>query len=334
VLNTQKITHVIDNILIGLNNKKTTAELKGVFGLPNVTYDDDFASIVGSGIDAWQGKVWDPAENDPTFDLFCGNITSKSLLYPHNNDRTRIVKDLLTKGGYAAEISSLTTPFLNWIGWLAESVVDGCQGSQDSCFSTHDASFYAQDDIGQSWRSWPYQVNILFLTPPPSSQLTKSKVCTEWGFFQTGSGVPKDQLPLISRTNTLEYQSIICVDAFNITTPPNTDAVNKYGGFAISYPRLAMIDGEQDPWRPSTAHASPFNTTALNRTDTASQPFILIAGAVHHWDEYGLFPNETVNFPPNFLPPLPVRHTQTREVQFVLEWMEEWAEHVKHCHGE
>lgn len=141
--------------------------------------------------------------------------------------------------------------------------------------------------------------------------------------------MPEGQLPLISRTNTLEYESIICVESFNITTPPNTDAINKYGGFAISYPRLAMIDGEQDPWRPATAHASPFNTTALNRTNTASQPFILIEGAVHHWDENGLFPNETVNVPPNFLPPLPVRNTQSQEIQFVLEWMEEWYEHLQ-----
>jgi hypothetical protein len=125
----------------------------------------------------------------------------------------------------------------------------------------------------------------------------------------------------------LEYESIICVEAFNITTPPNVTAINQWGGFDIAYPRLAMIDGEQDPWRPATAHASPFNTTAHNRTNTASQPFILISGAVHHWDEYGLFRNETVNVPPNFLPPLPVRDTQSQEAQFVLEWMQEWGEH-------
>jgi hypothetical protein len=138
--------------------------------------------------------------------------------------------------------------------------------------------------------------------------------------------VPKDLLPLISRTSTLEYESIVCVEAFNITTPPNVTVINQYGGFDLSYPRLAMIDGEQDPWRPATAHASPFNATAHNRTNTVSQPFILIDGAVHHWDEYGLLPNETVNIPPNFLPPLPVRDTQSQEVQFVLEWMAEWEE--------
>ena len=151
-----------------------------------------------------------------------------------------------------------------------------------------------------------------------------TQYCTQWGFLQTGSGVPEDILPLTSRLNTLEWESIICVDAFNITTPPDTNAINKYGGFAISYPRLAFVDGQIDPWRPATPHASPFNLTAHNRTSTLSEPFILIADAVHHWDENGLFPNETVNYPPNFLPPIPVRETQAEEVAFVKAWMVEW----------
>lgn len=139
--------------------------------------------------------------------------------------------------------------------------------------------------------------------------------------------MPKDILPLTSRLNTLEWESIICVDAFNITAPPDVHAINKYGGFGISYPRLAFVDGQIDPWRPATPHASPFNTTAHNRTSTVSEPFILIADAVHHWDENGLFPNETVNQPPNLLPPIPVRVTQAEEIAFVKAWMIEWDLH-------
>jgi hypothetical protein len=152
--------HMVDNILIGLNNSQTTAALKSVFGLANVTYDDDFAAVVSYGIDAWQGKVWDPAENDPTFDLFCGNITAKTVLYPEVKSRKGAVQKLLQEGGYGDEVSDLATPFLNWIGWLGKYAVNGCQGDQDSCFSTHIPEFYAQDDISQTWRSWPYQVSI------------------------------------------------------------------------------------------------------------------------------------------------------------------------------
>ena len=157
--------------------------------------------------------------------------------------------------------------------------------------------------------------------------LTRPQVCTQWGFLQTGSGAPPDILPLVSRTNTLEYNSIVCVEAFNITTPPDINAINKYGGFGISYPRLAFVDGQIDPWRPATPHASPFNLTAHNRTSTVSEPFILIADAVHHWDENGLFPNETINHPPNFLPPIPVREAQLEEILFLKEWMLEWDLH-------
>jgi hypothetical protein len=162
VLNVQKITHMVDNILIGLNNSKITADLKGVFGLPNVTYDDDFASVLSYGVQTWQSKEWDPAENDPSFDLFCSNITSNSTLYPELNDRMGTVQTLLTEGGYAAQVSTLTTPVLNWIGWLAQYTVGKCNTDQDSCYSTHNATYYAQDDITQSWRSWPYQVSNLF----------------------------------------------------------------------------------------------------------------------------------------------------------------------------
>ena len=94
--------------------------------------------------------------------------------------------------------------------------------------------------------------------------------------------------------------------------------IDKYGGYNVSYPRLALIDGEIDPWRPATPHA--FEQGARDRVSTASEPFILIANAVHHYDENGRFPNETT---PE-LPPLPVKETQEMEVMFVQEWMQEW----------
>jgi len=139
-----------------------------------------------------------------------------------------------------------------------------------------------------------------------------------WGYLQTGSGVPKNELPLISRTLTLEYESIICREAFNITTPPDVEAVNYLGGYNISYNRLAFLDGEQDPWRPATAHAP--EARPWNHTNTVDQPFILIAGAVHHWDENGLFPNQTTRT----LPPNPVADAQKSERHFVQDWVKEW----------
>jgi len=41
---------------------------------------------------------------------------------------------------------------------------------------------------------------------------------------------------------------------------------------------------------------------------------------VHHWDENGLFPNQTTDS----LPPQPVKDAQAQEIAFVLAWMHEW----------
>ncbi len=137
-----------------------------------------------------------------------------------------------------------------------------------------------------------------------------------WGYFQTGSGVPANQLPLISRLIDLEYTSIVCREAFNITAPPQIERINKHGGVHISYPRLAIIDGERDPWR----YASPHRIGLPERKNTINEPFILIDEGVHHWDENGLFPNETTPH----LPPKAVAQAQRAEVNFVRAWVQEW----------
>ncbi|KAF2769483.1 hypothetical protein EJ03DRAFT_292874 [Teratosphaeria nubilosa] len=294
------LINVVDNILIGKNSSNLSAELKSTFGFPNVTYDDDFANILGFGVGNWQSLNWDPAVSSPEFYNYCDNITSTQVLYPATESVRSDAAYLIGQGGYSAN-TSLTTQMLNMIGYYNLTEASTCGKTQDECFGTHNYTTY-QDYSLSNWNSlsWPYQY------------------CTEWGYLQTGSGVPSDQLPIISRLLTLEYESIVCRAAFNITTPPDTESVNKYGGYNISYPRLAIIDGEWDPWRPATPHA--FGYGAVNRPSTPSQPFLLISEAVHHWDENGLFFNQTTFD----LPPPAVAETQSTEVIFATEWMQEW----------
>lgn len=135
--------------------------------------------------------------------------------------------------------------------------------------------------------------------------------------------MPADQLPLISRLIDLDFLSVVCREAFNITTPSQVERINKHGGVNISYPRLANIDGEWDPWR----YASPHRIGLPERESTVSEPFILIDNGVHHWDENGLFPNETR---PG-LPPKPVAEAQRAEVKFVRAWMKQWRK--RRCRG-
>jgi hypothetical protein len=53
---TQKLTNVVDNILLKHNDPKTVATLKAAFSLSNMTYIDDFANQLAQGVGWWQSK--------------------------------------------------------------------------------------------------------------------------------------------------------------------------------------------------------------------------------------------------------------------------------------
>jgi hypothetical protein len=94
----------------------------------------------------------------------------------------------------------------------------------------------------------------------------------------TGDATP-DIRPIVSRLTDLESASKMCSSIFNRTLAQvNTTSINQYGGVNISYPRLAHIDGESDPWKWASPHA-PY---AQKRNDTIDEPFVEIVGAGHH----------------------------------------------------
>ncbi|KAI9727347.1 MAG: hypothetical protein M1828_006967 [Chrysothrix sp. TS-e1954] len=303
VKNTQLLTNVVDNILIGKKAPKYTAMLKKAFGLSGLEHSTDFANAIAQGIGGWQSTNWDPAVNAADFDEYCGNITSTKVIHPATTKLMSEAKKLITIGGHGSQADKLTTPMLNYIGYINQTVVQACaeeNQTQYQCFSNYNITTYQQHSLADfNSISWPYMY------------------CTQWGFLQTGSGVPKDQLPLISRTLDLDYESLICKYAFNMTTPANTTAINQYGGYDIAYPRLANIGGQWDPWRPATPLAP--EAKPWHRVNDSSEPFLLIADAVHHWDENGLFPNQTTEM----LPPEPIKLVQGQEVAFVKSWLEE-----------
>ncbi|OAX78583.1 hypothetical protein ACJ72_07108 [Emergomyces africanus] len=295
---TQKFVDMVDKIIIGLGDAEMTKRLKSLFRLGNLTHNDDFAYVLGWGITYWQAINWDPAISTRKFDYYCGNMTADELLYK-NGDLKEEAKALLTAGGYGKEADALTNRLLNFAGFVYADQVARCEVEDrtlDECVGQHDLKWFKNDTLSQADnRCWPYQV------------------CTEWAYFQVGSTVPKDQMPVVSRLIDLEYASMMCRKAFGIYEPPDIGRINKYGGFDIEYERLAFLDGEIDPWRPASPHAE----RARPRKSTLDKPFILIEGAVHHWDENGVFPNETT---PTF-PPKPVVDAQAREVKFVKKWV-------------
>ncbi|KAK2811259.1 hypothetical protein FQN50_002356 [Emmonsiellopsis sp. PD_5] len=300
VLMQQTFTHMVDNILIGKKgDKKLAQRLKDLFGLGELTYLDDFANTLAQGISYWQSINWDPAVSSPTFDYYCGNLTSDELLYDNEELKGEATK-LIKAGGYKKHAKALTNRLLNYVGFVDQLSVQPCvesNSTMDQCLTAHNETSYKEDDLSQTWRLWMYQV------------------CTEWGYLQVGSTVPDTQLPMISRLIDLEYTSIICRAAFDIHEPSKVENVNKYGGFDIEYERLAFVDGQVDPWRPATPHAEG----QRDRKNTLDKPFILIEGAGHHWDENGLFPNETT---PE-LPPGQVVDAQRQEIKFVKKWLKD-----------
>lgn len=296
----QAIVAMVDKILLDPQYTKLIQPLKEAMLLPNVTRSDDFANVLAYGIYGLQSKNWDPAINDPSWDYYLGNISSNKVLWPATEDLRGSVEKLLKATDTESGNPKFVNRVLNFVGWNNLTAVSTCDGDQDKCFTGYNDKFYKKDDLkSKVWRSWAWQY------------------CTEWGFLQTGSGAPSHILPVVSRAIDLHYTSEPCSAGFGIHKPAKVGTVNKYGGFGISYPRLAIIDGDMDPWRQACPHA----LGQPRRKSTVSEPYLLIkGGAVHHWDENGLFPNETTAT----LPPKEVADAQAAQASFVKEWLKDF----------
>lgn len=263
--------------------------VKELFGLGGLEHDDDFAAMLESPLGSWQSKNWDPKLGSTKFDQFCdalakplGKLTAKQSLS-------------LSSG------INVPVTVWNYANYIKENYVSKCpeEATVEDCFGSYDDTKFQNTDLSQRWRAWVFQV------------------CTEWGYFTTAP--PDPEFPrIISRHLTLETQSRICKQAyppgkhFQVPPMPNVTAVNVIGDFAISADRLAIIDGEVDPWRPDTPHSQ----YAEDRKDTISQPFKLIPNAVHHYDEYGLADIRDE--------PLEIMQIHLEMIHFVTEWLKDW----------
>lgn len=170
VVSTQKLTHVVDNILLGHSDTDYVQRLKSGFGLGNVTRNDDFANTISWGIAGLQGLNWDPALNDTEFGYYCNNVTAATPLYPISDDLEADARELVEAGGYGDETDTLATKLLNYMGYVNATAVRNCKKeTQDECFTSYNTTFYQQDDKKQDWRLWPYQY-CLECVPPSHSR--------------------------------------------------------------------------------------------------------------------------------------------------------------------
>ncbi|RMZ68447.1 extracelular serine carboxypeptidase [Pyrenophora seminiperda CCB06] len=296
IKNTQLMIDVVDGILIRQNDTSMVQSLKDVFGLGGVTDNRDFANQL-NGVAYLQSTNWDPELNSAGLYTYCQNITAEK---PMGENLRPTVAKLTAAAGYKND-TAVQNVMLNAIAWLNSTVLSSWRESnatQDSYFTMLNSSLLqsntAISDYGAV--SWSYQV------------------CTEWGYIQTGN-TPADIMPLVSRVLDVEYLTFFCRAQFGITTPPAIENVNKYGGYNIEYERLAIIGGNADPWRPATPLWFPDS-----RNDTVEKPWHLISHGVHHWEENGIFENQTT---PE-LPPPQIVYAQQYLKNFVVDWVKEF----------
>ncbi|KAL5501476.1 MGSCP1 [Sanghuangporus vaninii] len=279
--------NVIDNIL--LNVPRLRRPLKALFGLAGLEHDDDFADVLSSPLGSWQAKNWDPEVGSDTFKRFCAALA-------HSFGGKSDERSIALPGGLEVPIT-----VLNYANYIKKNYVSKCpqESTVEDCFGSRDDKKYQNTSLSETWRAWTFQV------------------CTEWGYFITAP--PAEDVPrIVSRLITLESSSRICHQAyppgehFSVPFLPNITAVNVLGDFSIAADRLAIIDGEVDPWRPATPHSE----YAHVRPDILSRPFKLIPDGVHHYDENGLrnMDNE----------PFEILNIHKEEIAFVTTWLEDW----------
>ncbi|PYH43673.1 putative extracelular serine carboxypeptidase [Aspergillus saccharolyticus JOP 1030-1] len=328
----QALVAFVDRVLRGHPQHPTgdsaSERLKQLFlpkwGNANALDDETFVAGLSEPLGLFQERNWDPRVGDLGFRWYCGNLTAEKVLDEAlEEDIGTVVRELVRGVGTAAaaaaaddndeqEEEALVREVVNWVGVVRRL---GVFESASASASADAASASAEDKLlpRTASTSWNYQV------------------CTEWGYFTPGSTVPPHIKPLVSRRLTPNFWIEMCNATYGIDTPPDTDRINQYGGFGFSYPRVAQIGGRADPWR----EASPFATGLPVRNSTAEEPRILVEvpatevydgmeGAVHHWDQNGVFGVEEFWEGKKVVPPKGVREAQGEVIAFVGGWLGEW----------
>ncbi|KAI0769022.1 peptidase S28 [Trametes elegans] len=308
--NLQQSIELIDTLL---DIPLTRTPIKALFGLAGLEHDEDFVSLLEAPLGAWQGKVWDPEVGSPLWDQFCEVINRP---FKYGNDDQAVTYDADIGVVSVTKDLSVTVPVYNYAQWIKQNYVSQCTESVEECFGTYNDTQFQATDLDETWRLWVFQV------------------CTEWGYFSTAP--PPTHPRIVSRRLTLDYESKICKQARSCSTQlncvitnhriqayppgehfvvpplPNVTAVNVLGDYDIEADRLAIIDGEVDPWRPVTPHSE----YARNREDTILRPFKLIPNGVHHYDEYGR--RNISEEPPE------IQQIHEEMIGFVVAWLEDW----------
>ncbi|KAK3679642.1 hypothetical protein LTR78_000017 [Recurvomyces mirabilis] len=299
------INAIVDKVDLVFESGNATAvrQMKAVFGLETIADDRDFAATIAFPLggpfnyptNTWQELNWDPASGSDDFWNFCTNVTN--LDAPEN----------LTQVDYALAQYTGGEPWINlgnYANYVKQYVIPTCDGAPINsvqCFSTQNQTYWA-DTTNSVDRSYLYTT------------------CTESGIYQAAR---LNGPTLLSRVVQVNYTQQWCTWAFpdgqynKVPPTPNLDLWNKYGGYNVSAPRLAHIDGNQDVWLDLCFHSNDApQRYSLTPQDAYLHPQQLITGAGHHWDSYGL---GNISAEPQF-----IRNAHLWELRVVKTWLREW----------
>ncbi|KAL5115030.1 hypothetical protein ACEQ8H_007071 [Pleosporales sp. CAS-2024a] len=301
-----RIVNIIDKMdaLIRSGNEQGIQQLKDIFGLGALHDIRDFAMTIAFPIggpmnyptNTWQELNWDPQYGSDDFFTFCSHVTNVNppphirsvdtalARYSHGEAWTGL-------GGYAAYIQQTLLP------QCASGRIDSTDAG---CFGTQNQTAYA-DVSNRADRSYLYST------------------CSESGGYQTA---PQTGRPsLLSRVLTTNYTQQWCTWAFppgryhGIPASPQLEYYNRYGGWNIQAPNLALIDGSSDVWLDLCYHSNL--APQPRRISSDMHPRYLIAGGGHHWDSYGI---RNVSAEPDG-----IREAHLWEQRTVSRFLEFWA---------
>ncbi|RFU24383.1 hypothetical protein B7463_g11953, partial [Scytalidium lignicola] len=294
------INAIVEKIdyLVATHNTKAIQELKAIFGLEDLKDIRDFAMTIAFPIggplnypiNTWQELNWYPAYSGPDFFYFCGNITN---INP--SPSVAAVDNQLAKYTHGATWTNLG----NYAKYFKEVYLPLCPNGDINnieCFGTQNQTFYADISNGAG-RSYLYTT------------------CTENGAYQVA---PSSGPSLIMNVLQIDYTQQWCTWSFppgrynRIPPTPDLSVWNKYGGANIKADRLAIIDGDADPWLGLTFH----DPAAGLRVSTDNNPEYLITGSGHHWDSYGI-----LDIPAE---PLFIQQAHLWEIRTVQKWLKEF----------
>ncbi|ORX95978.1 peptidase S28 [Clohesyomyces aquaticus] len=300
-----RLVGIVDKIddVIRSGNQRAIQEVKEVFGLGALKNLGDFAMTIAFPIggpmnyptNTWQELNWNPAYSGEDFYDFCSNVTN-----PFPSENNYKVDTQLSKYSYGEPWTGLGS----YADYVKKTLIPMCEsGRIDStdpgCFGTQNETYYADPTNGGA-RSYLYST------------------CTEQGAYQVA---PAHGPSLISRVLQIPYTQQWCTWAFpagkynRIPPTPDLQAYNKYGGFNIQAPRLALIDGNVDVWLDLCYHS---NLAPSPRISSDIHPSYLIAGGGHHWDSAGI---KNVSAELDY-----IREAHLWEIRTVGRFIEMWTE--------